>query len=395
LTSGIVVVAGVLGLTVFRFPLPGAAGEDAIGRFAAGDGSWYASIARHGYERGDAAFQDVAFLPAFPLVARWLAWGASLRTEVALLLVANCFLLAAFVVGAAFVRCRYPDESPEVTDYALLALGLVPTTFFFRMAYSEAMFLFLTVSVLLGMMRRWPTVILALLVGLATATRPVGIALVPPFALYLFRLSPTPTNSTDRFRRPASRLLRALPFLALSCWGLIAFMLFQWIAFGDPLGFAKWQWRTRLTLAPEASVLRELFGELTLEPIWGTYVPSKWEYWERYGAPANPLFNLRFANPIYFVGTIVLVAVGWRKKWLNEYEILLAAGLLLIPYLTKSYGNAMGSFGRFSAVVFPIYPVIGHLMHRLGGPLSTLVFVGSAFLLAVYSALFAAYYRLG
>ncbi len=172
-------------------------------------------------------------------------------------------------------------------------------------------------------------------------------------------------------------------------------MVFQWIAFDDALAFANWQWRTRLTLAPEASLLRELVAELTLEPIWGTYVPSSWGYWERYGPPDNPLFNLRFANPLYFVGAAALVVVGWRKKWLNEYEVLLAAGLLLIPYVTKSHDNAMASFGRFSAVVFPIYPVLGHLLHRLGGPLSALALAASAILLTVYAALFTAYYPVG
>ncbi len=126
LTSGMVLVAAMLGLSVFRFPVPGAAAEDAVARLAAGDGLWYASIAHRGYERDGAAFQDVVFFPAFPLVSRWLASTVSLRTEVALLVVANLCLLGAFVCGAAFMRYRYPDEPPEVTDYALLALGLRP-----------------------------------------------------------------------------------------------------------------------------------------------------------------------------------------------------------------------------------------------------------------------------
>jgi hypothetical protein len=56
------------------------------------------------------------------------------------------------------------------------------------------------------------------------------------------------------------------------------------------------------------------------------------------------------------------VLLGWRKRWLNAYEISLSAGLLLIPYVTRGYDFGMCSQGRFAAVCFPMYLVMGRLL---------------------------------
>jgi hypothetical protein len=61
--------------------------------------------------------------------------------------------------------------------------------------------------------------------------------------------------------------------------------------------------------------------------------------------------------------------------------------------VTKSYDNAMASFGRFSAVVLPAYIVAGHLLAALPRPLMIAILSASGFLLVVSSALFAAGYR--
>ncbi|MBI1902784.1 MAG: hypothetical protein HYS13_16930 [Planctomycetia bacterium] len=67
--------------------------------------------------------------------------------------------------------------------------------------------------------------------------------------------------------------------------------------------------------------------------------------------------------------------------------------MLLIPYLTKSYDNAMAGFGRFAAVVVPVYPVMGWLLMRMPAALRCGLLAISGFLLGAYSALFAAGYR--
>jgi len=73
--------------------------------------------------------------------------------------------------------------------------------------------------------------ILALTVGAATATRGPGIALLVPLLLYIWKWSPT-------VRRFSVAVTWAVP---LACWGLISYMLYLALAFGDPFLFITGQ----------------------------------------------------------------------------------------------------------------------------------------------------------
>jgi hypothetical protein len=392
LTTVIVLLGALFGVTFLRCPIPWTGGEDVIARLAGGDGFWYRSIADNGYRHGP-GFSDTAFFPVFPLSARGIADAFRMPTETALLVVANLSLLAAFVT--ATLLSHGSDRAHDVRNYTLLSFGLMPTTFFFRMAYAEPVFVLVILVALRGIARRWSPVLVALLVGLATATRPTGVALVPPFVLYVWRRFSWGRDKHSTILGAITEVsLRQIPLLALACWGLIAFVSFQWVELQAPLASAKSQLDCRLTLAEDVSLGHKALAMAMLDPVWTTYVPSKPQYWARYELHDNPIFSLQFANPIYFVGTIVLVIIGWRKKWLNEYELLLSAGLLAIPYVTKSYDNAMASFGRFSAVVLPAYIVMGHLLHRMGPALAAIVLALMAVMLFIYSAMFAAGYRM-
>ena len=127
-------------------------------------------------------------------------------------------------------------------------------------------------------------------------------------------------------------------------------MIYQWHTFGDPIAFAKAQANWRLRIGETDQWQQKLASELILKPIWEAYIPTCENFWAQHDRDTMALLSMQFANAIYFVGTAVLVATGWRKKWLNDYEVLLSVGLLLIPYVTKSHDNAMASFGRFSAM---------------------------------------------
>lgn len=344
-------------------------------------GVWYGIIASSGYTYNPDRFSIVALFPAYPMAGRFVAKLAGVRVQTALLLVSHVSLAAAFIAIFAYVRRRWPGE-PSLAEWAVVALGLLPTTVFFRMAYSESLFLLVTVLFLTGIERRWPATLIALVVGLATATRPVGLALLPPFWLWLWQASDTKKGF----------LLRAALLTPLACWGLAAYVAFQWVEFGEPLAFAKTQlhWpRRRPALVGES-----LLGLLTLEPMWSVYVPSSTAYWARYDPGASPLFSLQFANPIFFVMAAGLLAAGAAKRWLTPYEWLLGAMLLLIPYVTLSYPVSMAGMGRYAASAVPVYLVLGHVLLRMPAALAAVVLAAAGFLLAAYSALFAGCYLL-
>lgn len=265
-----------------------------------------------------------------------------------------------------------------MAELALLILMLWPMTCFFRMAYAESMFVLVVVLVLHGMVQQWPTWLLAVLVGLATATRPVGVALVPALAWHLWRRSP----SIAAFVRDA------LGNLPLSCWGLLGYMAYLGGAFGDPFCFARTQ--DHWWLMPKALQNHKLLNLLILEPVWGVFMPDSPRYWARFGQFEQPWFSMMFANPLAWLLAWLLLGVGWRKRWLSGEEIVLSVGLLLIPYLTRAHEMSMASHGRFAAVVVPMYLLLARLIAASPPPLRPLFLCGSAVFLFTYSALYAA-----
>jgi hypothetical protein len=266
-----------------------------------------------------------------------------MRTEAALLIVSHTFLAGAFILLRTYTRLRFPDKGPDMWNNTLLAFGVFPTTFFFRMTYTESMFVFLTIVALLGMERKWPLLLIALVCGLATATRPVGVALIPPFLIHLWQRA-------DSWRTIAWQSALLLP---VSAWGLFAYMAYQDAVFGEPLAFARTQ--EHWFVLPGSVTTPKLQSLLTLEPLWGTYAPSSARYWARLDWTNNPIFSLLFANGLFYVTAITLVTAAFFSRNLSQLELVLCLGLLVIPYWTRAHEMSMGAFGRFAAVAFPLY----------------------------------------
>jgi hypothetical protein len=352
---------------------------DLVAAFANWDGQWYSRIARDGYFYDSKAQSSVAFYPAFPLAGRFLVWITRLDYDLALTLTANvCFFLALVLFGD-YLR-RQPDVPGESAPYACLALALFPVGFFFRMAYSESLFLLLAILTLYGLARHWPFLAAAALVGLATAVRPVGAALIPPLLLAGWR----------RYSSPRRRLTVLALAAPLCVWGLAAYMIFQYLQFGDALAFVKTQVHWRFREVPSRA--EQLFATATLEPLWTVYDKSSPAYWRRHDYELGPVFSLHFANAIYFTGVAALVGYGAWRRWLSPEEVLFAAGALLIPYLSMGYEGCLHSHARYATVAFPVYLVMGRLLAALPSFYAAMILAVSGFLLGTYAALFAGWF---
>jgi hypothetical protein len=397
---------------------------DLLSALAAWDGVWYGRIASEGYSYDPDQSSGVAFYPLYPMLAGALVLATGMRTEWALLLVSHGALLATFCLLAAYVRQRAPAAEDDLPGWTLLAFGLFPTTFFFRMAYTESLFVMLVLVVLLGMERGWRPVWIGVVIGLTTACRSVGVALVPVFALYLWQRmksdrddrelgswkmgqapgiqasEPVPISGPSPVPRPNGLwglpVRRWLAWLAhvgvllpVCCWGLLAYISFLWFVFGEPLAFVKTQahWNERVVTLGD-----RIGGLLTLEPLRAVYDPASACYWGRIPPRGNPLFNLKAANPVYFLATVCLVGLGVWKRWLNAREVVLAVGLLGIAYWFQASRACMTSQARYASVVFPVYLVLGQLLHRAPAPLAAALLAISALLLGTYAMMFVSWY---
>jgi hypothetical protein len=369
------------------------------------DGQWYVKIVGEGYEYQPESASSVAFLPAYPLLGRvvasitgWSAHGAAWAVGLTCL-VSSFGIFSLYLTGRRGFQTfdsslPIVETVPRRTDLlAIAALALYPPCFFMWMAYSESLFLLLCLVAMLGIQGGWRPVWIALVMGAATGTRVVGVALLAPLALYVWRRergchdSSAKCGVRNREWSAVSAALRLAALLPVACWGLLAYMAFQWHEFGMPFAFTQtqehWSMRPPVDWATKALILA------SGEPIWAAYVPGSAAHWTGLEERMHPLLSLHFFEPLYFVAAVMTVCVGAQKRWLNGYEVLLAAGLLFIPYVTKGYEMTMASQARFTTVVFPIYIVLGEMVVRVPWWAAVAFFAACGTYLAIYSAMWA------
>jgi hypothetical protein len=344
------------------------------------DGRYYLGVAANGYARGDSASPTIAFFPLYPLAIAAITRATGLAAEAAALALSNLALLAAFLLVAR--RPPEPSGRDRNASYAMTALAVWPLTFFFRMAYTESILVGLELLLIMGLRNGWRVWQIALVAALACAARPTGVALLVPFAWHLWITSRGP-------KRGFARLVLWLPVAAS---GLVAFMAYQYVWFGDATAFLKAQeyWTMRAT----PPFWRHLEALLTLEPVWDVYDRGSRAYWRWNADIGFPLASLNFMNPVFFLGTALMIVHGAYRRWLSTPEVLLAAALLFIPWVTHSYRSGMMAHGRYAAVAYPAYVVLGEYLARAPPTIRWALVTLSAGWMACYAALFAAGFRL-
>jgi hypothetical protein len=341
---------------------------------------------RDGYEFDAARGSNIAFFPGYPLAIHGVQLLTGWPTRLAMVVASNAALCVAFILLARYLRLRRPDENIRHRLLTLVLIGLWPVGFFFRMGYSESLFLWFLALLLLGFVERWPAVMLAVIAGALSGIRAVGLAASATVILNV--LLDTSRGSV------CTRVLRASWLAPLSCWGLLAFMGFQQVRFETPFAFVvvqqHWAYHT-----PDPGAIPTKAARLALaEPIWNTYVPGSSRHWEQYGESRLPFPGLGFWNPILFLVAVFAVILGWVRGWLNRPEVIVSIGLLLIPYVTRADEMSMGSHARFAVVVIPAYIVMARLLGRLPAPVVLIVYASLTVSLFLWAALFAAHWAL-
>jgi hypothetical protein len=216
----------VLGsLALARFLVSNLRAEDPTGRPPSGligwDASWYLRIIESGYRH--LPWESLRFFPLLPLLAKVVSPVTGPR--VALLLVVNAAALGAGVLIERLTFHETGDRAAAARSAWFLAL--LPPAFVLVMGYAESLLIMFALATFLALRRRrwgW-AVALGLLAGL---TRPLGVLLVVPATIEALR----------GWRRDApSRGERGLRLLAAGAPGAggVAYLVWSWIAYGDPL----------------------------------------------------------------------------------------------------------------------------------------------------------------
>jgi Mannosyltransferase (PIG-V) len=292
--------------------------------FARWDTFFYYSIATRGYAWNPALFtyQNVVFFPLYPMLMRWcgaLIGGHPMLAGVGISLTAFAGALA------VLYRLALLELGREYAWRVILLIAVFPYALFFSAAYTESLFLLLTVTAFYAMRRgrlEWAA-ICGLLAGL---TRPNGFWLSVPLAcLVLLPAGRSAPETGEDDSMPAGLLAACTPVL-----GAAIFCAYLRMRFGDPLAWVHGQSAWGMPLlglspAPDPIALPSTLKVQAIE--WIVYAGN--------------------------IGAFAAAAAAIRpvmRRCGFAYGIWIAVNLL--PPLVE---HLFMSMGRFVSVLFPVF----------------------------------------
>ena len=324
------------------------------------DGVWYRRIAQDGYFfRGDREISSVAFFPVYPLSMRAFhlmfggdpaMWGVVITCVSGLVALVFFYLWCVARIGETGAR------------FAAASLLLWPYGWFlFGAVYADAMFIALVIAAFVAI-EKDRALLATALAAVATATRPVGIAVVVGLLVRklerdgVFSLPPRRDcrpkfvgarsgGDSDEGRRPSNfrvewqslRLHSALPLLSLA--GVGAYAAYLWVDFGDPFAFSAAGRAPGWDLKP------------------GPRTWFKYEFFERLTrvSSGDLLYPMGLILQAVLASALVLLTptVGRTFGWGYAAFVLV---VLVIPLISSPDFQGVG---RYALAAFPAFAVIG------------------------------------
>ncbi len=310
------------------------------------DGVHYITIAREGYL---SVSLIQAFFPFFPIllsVARHIH-----ITYIAFGLILNIVVSSIFV-SIWYYYQRSQRVSGDIARYAVVSFLVFPTSFFLISLYSESIFLLLCMATFIAVShRKW--FIAAVCIGLATATRLVGIFLVPMIMLALLedsytiltKIKASNVVSHSSFQHTIlSNIFSALSIITIGSSGLLAFMYYLQKNFNDALYFFH---------------VQAEFGGIREESI--VFLPQVLFRYLKILFTLKP-FTLQYYSSVQELSLTALVVIGllisWRKKLLPLYQIYFSIAAIVLPSLT----GTLSSMPRYVLVALPAFTAFGWVL---------------------------------
>lgn len=300
------------------------------------DGVHYITIAYQGYT------VNAGFFPLFPIIISLIAKALSfvLPIDLHLLIFYSGLVINVLfsITGLLFFyKLLKLDYKAHLIYQVVLFLLCFPTSFFFAAIYSESLF-FLLLVLTFYFTRRKQWFIAALFASLLTATRPIGIAILPAilFELYVQKK----IDYKKLFHQPlqyVSLWLTAFFVTAVSLLGIGIYSLFNYQKWHDFLYFihAQGEFKNNRTVSSIVFFPQTIYRYIK---ILFTVSSSQFEWW----------IALLELSTFFFI--CLLLFIAWKQKVRMSY-IIFAILSFLIPISTGTFS----SLPRYALVLFPIF----------------------------------------
>ncbi len=284
------------------------------------DGKWYLQIATEGYN-----LKSVAFFPLYPLLIKALT-SLGLAPQLAGLLISNVAFLLLLLI---FERLISLDYDSSVALRSCWYLSLFPTSFYFSVLYTEALFLLLVLWAFY-LMRTNQWVLASVVAMFASLTRSLGVLLIFPLLWEYYQAQFR--TSSDRSLPKHYQILSCLLIPA----GLGCYMLYLQLVFGNPLAFLEAQ----------------RFWKRSFDWPWNSIYHATLKITE-----GNNFWNLTFT-----IFAMVMLVIAYRQLR-PSYTLYMLFGLIM-PLFSPAYHSPLLSMPRFTLVLFPSFLVLARLVKR-------------------------------
>ena len=282
------------------------------------DAGHYLTIAIDGY-----VYPNMAFFPLYPLLVKSLNFFIGNIILSGLIVSWVSLYLAIFFLFKLIV-IKLKDKN--IAYLSIIFLLIFPFAIFYSTIYTEALFLFFTVAAFyFSEKKNW--LLVGLLACFASATRIFGILLFGVFLLVYL--------SDRKFN--LKKIDKNLLFIFLAPLGLIFYMIFLQIKFGDPLIFLKAQkeWATYGVFSmPWHTLFRQFRRVFDFNLL-------------RNVSSLGYFMHVRdfFFWPIFLICSIFITKLlGWRYALYN-----------FLTLLAISCRFPMMSANRYLMILFPVY----------------------------------------
>ncbi|MFZ1721814.1 MAG: hypothetical protein WAU07_04900 [Microgenomates group bacterium] len=306
------------------------------------DGVHYITLSKFGYV-GTGLIQ--AFFPVYPLLVAAISQVIESQIISGLLI---SFLAFVGVIYTLYLLVKLKFDH-SVALWSCIALLSFPTSFYFGSMYTESLFLFFVLQSFYWYERKkW--LLLAVFITLASATRLIGIALVPVLLIDLGIKSTvlehdfkTIWNSKWQIVTSISTSwknnIRAVLAITSGSSGLLGYMTYLAITFGDPLYFYHVQ--EEFGGGREERVI--LFPQVVYRAIKILFtVPNS--------TVRTPIYIQELLAGTLPIFILLLLYKKFPKTW-----VFFSLFALLLPSATGTFS----SMPRYMLVAFPIFVSIG------------------------------------
>lgn len=336
------------------------------------DGVHYLSIALDGYQP-----LTYFFFPTFPLAVRYasqfLTGGGMLQAARVGLWISN---LSFFVALIGLYKLIGLDFKKRISYLTITLLLLFPTSFYFASFYNESVFLALIVwCFYFARKKRW--FFAGILGAFATATRVVGIAIIPALIIEAYlqykKNKQLSAETTLRYFLKSidwKNVIKPLVSILLASMGVLAYMYYLYLKTGDPLIFIH-------------SV--EVFGQQRSSSL--VILP---QVFYRYFFKVLPSINYQYFPVVVFsyleiVSAIVfgILVIATFVKLRLSYAVY-----ALTTYIIPTLSGSFSSLPRYVLVIFPAFLVSAVYISKLTKLNRLLIYLILFVLLVITAPLF-------